>query len=177
MLKHRLLLQLHCYVYLVANSRSPQFLNFSSTSSNPRPISAEPTSSFMGDVEFSLQTIISPSDTSGTPKSEVGSLPRMTPSPIESATSLFSHLNLSESEIESILRVPAARNLDDLKLFARLCPYFDGRRHLEDIMYYENVRRSQLLALIDKFRDVIVVMTYEDAAVAQLLHYPYTTTN
>ncbi|XP_023222648.1 GATOR complex protein NPRL3-like [Centruroides sculpturatus] len=73
---------------------------------------------------------------------------------------------LSPSERESILSVPSANNIDDLKLFARLCRYFRGGHHLEEIMYYENVRRSQLHTLLDKFRDVLITCPHEDAAVA-----------
>lgn len=172
MLKHRLLLQLHCYVYLVANPKSPPFINVSYNTA--RTITSIEPSSIMGDVELALRSIISPS-TSDTARSD-GSGPRKTPSPIEeSAIEHLSHLNLTQVEVENILRVPAAKNLDDLKLFARLCPYFDGRRHLEDIMYYENVRRPQLLELIEKFHDVLLTVVHEDAAVAQLL--PYTPIN
>jgi hypothetical protein len=46
--------------------------------------------------------------------------------------------------------------------FCRLCPYFDGRHHLEEIMYYENVRHSQLLTLLDKFRSVLITCIHED---------------
>lgn len=47
----------------------------------------------------------------------------------------------------------------------RLLHYFRGRHHLE-IMYNENTRRSQLLALVDKFRSVLVVTTHEDRSSA-----------
>lgn len=48
----------------------------------------------------------------------------------------------------------------------RLLHYFRGRRHLEEIMYNENTRRSQLLALVDKFRSVLVVTAHEDPVIA-----------
>lgn len=48
----------------------------------------------------------------------------------------------------------------------RLLHYFRGRHHLEEIMYNENTRRSQLLALVDKFRSVLVVTTHEDPVIA-----------
>lgn len=47
----------------------------------------------------------------------------------------------------------------------RLLHYFRGRHHLEEIMYNENTRRSQLLALVDKFRSVLVVTTHEDPVI------------
>jgi len=48
----------------------------------------------------------------------------------------------------------------------RLLHYFRGRHHLEEIMYNENTRRSQLLMLFDKFRSVLVVTTHEDPVIA-----------
>lgn len=48
----------------------------------------------------------------------------------------------------------------------RLLHYFRGRHHLEEIMYNENTRRSQLLTLFDKFRSVLVVTTHEDPVIA-----------
>jgi hypothetical protein len=54
--------------------------------------------------------------------------------------------------------------------FFRLSPYFNGKHHLEDIMYYENVRRSQLLTLLDKFRKVLITCTHQDPATA--FHVP-----
>ena len=44
----------------------------------------------------------------------------------------------------------------------RLCPYFNGKHHLEEIMYYENVSRSGLVTLLDKFRRVLVTCEHED---------------
>ncbi|XP_014664612.1 PREDICTED: nitrogen permease regulator 3-like protein isoform X2 [Priapulus caudatus] len=69
---------------------------------------------------------------------------------------------LSSEEKEAILSVPAARSPEDFKMFARLCPYFQGCHHLEEIMYCENVRRSTLLTLLDKFRSVLVTCQHED---------------
>lgn len=56
----------------------------------------------------------------------------------------------------------AALDSEDLKLFTRLTPYFRGNHHLEEVMYYENLRRSQLLTLLDKFRDVLFSCQHED---------------
>ncbi|XP_069919857.1 GATOR1 complex protein NPRL3 isoform X3 [Oryctolagus cuniculus] len=74
--------------------------------------------------------------------------------------------SLSEHERAAILSVPAAQNPEDLRMFARLLHYFRGRHHLEEIMYHENTRRSQLLMLVDKFRSVLVVTTHEDPVIA-----------
>lgn len=72
-------------------------------------------------------------------------------------------------------------------LLHRLLHYFRGRHHLEEIMYNENMRRSQLLMLFDKFRSVLVVTSHEDPVISvfqsllkwlmakdgNLLHSPY----
>ena len=57
---------------------------------------------------------------------------------------------------------------DDIILLERLCRlgYFNGEHHLEEIMYLENIRRSQLLKILDKFRDVLITSENEDPAMA-----------
>ena len=69
---------------------------------------------------------------------------------------------LSSEEKEFILDVPAASHLDDLQMFLRLFPYFNGNHHLEDIIYFENLRRPQLLTLLDKFCDFLILCNYQD---------------
>ena len=76
--------------------------------------------------------------------------------------SVFVHLSIEE--MECILDVPAAKHLDVLQMFVRLFPYFNGNHHIEEIMYFENLRRPQLLTLLDKFRDVFILSNYQDAA-------------
>ncbi|OTF72552.1 hypothetical protein BLA29_014003, partial [Euroglyphus maynei] len=89
----------------------------------------------------------------------------------ETSELILKTAKLTDDEIEQILAVPASDNIDDIRLFTRLLPYFDGHHHIEDIMYYENLRRSNILTLIDKFRDVLIVCQYEDTTVAELLPY------
>lgn len=66
------------------------------------------------------------------------------------------------------LQIAAANSAEDLNLFAKLCRkgYFQGQHHVEEIMYLENLRRSQLLQLLDKFRDVLITYETEDPAIA-----------
>ena len=75
--------------------------------------------------------------------------------------SVFVHFSMEE---ECILNVPAAKHLDDLQMFVRLFPYFNGNHLIEDIMYFEKLRRSQLLTLLDKFCDVLLLCNYQDPA-------------
>ncbi|XP_055862989.1 GATOR complex protein NPRL3-like isoform X3 [Biomphalaria glabrata] len=64
----------------------------------------------------------------------------------------------------AILRCPAAKNFEDLSLFAKLVPYFNGKHHLEEIMFYENLTRSQLVTLLEKFKDVLILSSHEALA-------------
>ncbi|XP_019721871.1 GATOR1 complex protein NPRL3 [Hippocampus comes] len=59
---------------------------------------------------------------------------------------------------------PAYR--DDALKPCRLLHYFRGHHHLEEIMYNENMRRSQLKTLLDKFRSVLVVTNHEDPIIS-----------
>lgn len=49
---------------------------------------------------------------------------------------------------------------------SRLLHYFRGHHHLEEIMYNENMRRSHLKTLFDKFRSVLVVTNHEDPIIS-----------
>lgn len=75
---------------------------------------------------------------------------------------------LSQAGVKSVLTIPSSKNPEDLKLLVRLIPYFDGKHHIEDVMFFENLERSQVLILCDKFRDVLFTCHYEDVAVSQL---------
>lgn len=79
-------------------------------------------------------------------------------------------LAFQEPDRTAVRRVPAASNAEDLTLMVKLwqAEYFKGEHHLEEIMYFENLRRSQLLQLLDKFRDVLIIYETEDPAIATL---------
>ncbi|ESO84751.1 hypothetical protein LOTGIDRAFT_207231 [Lottia gigantea] len=59
---------------------------------------------------------------------------------------------------------PSASNTEDLNFFLRLCPYFNGNCHIEEIMFYENLSRSQITTVLDKFKDILLLCTHEDPA-------------
>ncbi|CAK1582706.1 unnamed protein product [Parnassius mnemosyne] len=82
-------------------------------------------------------------------------------------------LAFSAAERAALAALPAAAHPDDLLLLARLHNkgYFRGEQHLEEIMFMENVTRSQLMQLLDKFKDILITFETEDPAVAML--YPY----
>jgi len=47
-------------------------------------------------------------------------------------------------------------------IYLRLMPYYNGLTNLEAIIYYEQLNRSELITFLDKFKDVLMVSTYED---------------
>lgn len=76
----------------------------------------------------------------------------------------------NEPERSAVRQVPASSNIEDLALMVKLyqAGYFKGHHHLEEIIYFENLRRSQLLQLLDKFKDVLIIYETEDPAIANL---------
>ncbi|XP_077304927.1 GATOR1 complex protein NPRL3 isoform X4 [Lithobates pipiens] len=165
MLQHRLLIQIHTYVCLLAPPKEDANLKDEDTSfaarvggrslSTPNALSiGSPTSS-------DDMTLTSPSMDNSSAELLPGG-----DSPINKRATENLLASLSQNEREAILSVPAAQNPEDLKMFARLLHYFRGRHHLEEIMYNENMRRSQLLMLFDKFRSVLVVTNHEDPVIS-----------
>ena len=69
----------------------------------------------------------------------------------------------SEIVKRAVAQVKTPIIMQDVKMFSHLSKYFTGEYHFEEIMYRENVRRSQLLLLLDKFRDVLITCEKEDA--------------
>ena len=53
---------------------------------------------------------------------------------------------------------------EELAKFAKVAVYMNGKYHVEEIMYHMDLRRAQLLAFVDKFRDIIVRHEHEDPA-------------
>ena len=71
----------------------------------------------------------------------------------------------SEEERQIILGLPGAQYVKDLRLFARLAPYFSGRYHIEEILFFANVRRSDLHNILDLFSPIIALHEHEDTAI------------
>jgi hypothetical protein len=75
----------------------------------------------------------------------------------------FSEFNEAIKRALRIVKTPLS--MQDVKMFSRLSKYFTGDFHLEEIMYRDNSRRSQLMLLLDKFRDVVITVEKEDAEI------------
>ncbi|XP_052227787.1 GATOR complex protein NPRL3-like isoform X2 [Dreissena polymorpha] len=191
MLKHQLLTQLHTYVFFVppvqGQGHRHKMSEGSRSSSTPR-LPFRQHEEYVGIFESGLQRSPSLSDAASVTSDESITLStpgmliaQMSKSPSTEFTgegvtmpksgdskaywliqeSVCSDLSVEEKEC--ILRVPAAKNLDDLRMFTRLFPYFGGKNHIEEIMYFENLIRPQLVTLIEKFKEVLVLCTYEDS--------------
>ncbi|XP_065653440.1 GATOR1 complex protein NPRL3-like [Hydra vulgaris] len=76
--------------------------------------------------------------------------------------SIFSNFTVAEKM--GFLQLVEVVDKEDLVFFLNMSKYFRGEHHLEDIMYYENVPRSKLLTLIDKFRSMLLTVDHEDSA-------------
>ncbi|XP_071108105.1 GATOR1 complex protein NPRL3-like [Haliotis cracherodii] len=191
MLRHRLLMQLHTYMFLVppvSRRDWTQDANLQSASELPKVEEESWLSYFLDDS--GLNRPPSPSDIASVNSDEsIGPAPgaqqlsQLSKSPsvgemMSDGTVITeetkaqwrmqeSLLSVVTPEVKAaILKCPAAKNTEDLKVFARLCPYFNGQYHLEEIMYFENLRRSQLITLLDKFKEVLILCSHQDPATA-----------
>ena len=72
-----------------------------------------------------------------------------------------------EAEVKEILSID--RRTSDLKQFLRLTPYFDGRYHLEEIMFHENLERAVVTQVLDKYSQVLTAHEHEDPRITQHL--------
>uniref|UniRef100_A0A4W5K8L3 GATOR complex protein NPRL3 n=1 Tax=Hucho hucho TaxID=62062 RepID=A0A4W5K8L3_9TELE len=167
MLQRRLLIQLHTYVCLLVppSEEEPGLLRDEElplvARVGGRSLSTPSALSFGSPTSSDDMTLTSPSmDNSSAELLPGGDSPlnrRMTETLLAS---------LTEHERQVILNIPAAQSPEDLRMFARLLHYFRGHHHLEEIMYNENMRRSQLKTLFDKFRSVLVVTNHEDPVIS-----------
>jgi len=76
--------------------------------------------------------------------------------------------SFSKEEQLSVIKISYSVEKEDMSFFLTMSKYFRGEHHLENIMYYENVVRSKLLIIIDKFRSILITLQHEDAATVQM---------
>ncbi|XP_035766774.1 GATOR complex protein NPRL3 [Neolamprologus brichardi] len=166
MLQRRLLIQLHTYVcLLVPPSEDEPGLKDEdpplAARLGGRSLSTPSALSFGSPTSSDDMTLTSPSMENSSAELLTGG-----DSPLNKRMTETLLASLSEHERQFILNIPAAQNPEDLRMFARLLHYFRGHHHLEEIMYNENMRRSQLKTLFDKFRSVLVVTNHEDPIIS-----------
>lgn len=91
-------------------------------------------------------------------------------SSMSSAEEMFHNLDSAEKmALMNIINSSSnSANADDFRLLMRLLKqgYLSGEHHIEEIMYLENIRRSELLKLLDKFKDILVVVEMEDPIIS-----------
>ncbi|KAM4598543.1 GATOR1 complex protein NPRL3 isoform 2-T2 [Polymixia lowei] len=166
MLQHRLLIQLHTYVcLLVPPSEDEPGLR----DEDPHPVARVGGRSLSTPSALSFGSPTSSDDMTLTSPSMDNSSAELLPggdSPLNKRMTETLLASLTEHERQVILSIPAAQNPEDLRMLARLLHYFRGHHHLEEIMYNENMRRSQLKTLFDKFRSVLVVTNHEDPIIS-----------
>lgn len=68
-------------------------------------------------------------------------------------------LTLSEQELEYLEKIATTNPV--YTLFKRLCAYFHGQYHLEEIMWRENVSRGELRTVLSTYQDIIVCCLHE----------------
>lgn len=89
-----------------------------------------------------------------------------------SAASEPSHSDqVVQHELESFIQ--QIKDSRDRDLFRRLSPYFDGKRHVEDIMYSENMERSELMSFLERHRNSLLMFEHDDTAISQLCPYSH----
>ena len=74
--------------------------------------------------------------------------------------------SFSEDERKAIIKaaVPCA-TLEDYELFAKIASYLNGRYHIEEILYFANMKRAELMKVLDCFIDILTIQEHEDTAV------------
>ncbi|XP_062388790.1 GATOR complex protein NPRL3 isoform X1 [Sardina pilchardus] len=167
MLQRRLLIQLHTYGCLLVPPTEDEENGLKDEEPllaarlGGRSLSTPNALSFGSPTSSDDMTLTSPSMDNSSSELLPGS-----DSPLNKRMTETLLASLTEQERQGILSVPAAQSPEDLRMFARLLHYFRGHHHLEEIMYNENMRRSQLKTLFDKFRSVLVVTNHEDPVIS-----------
>lgn len=127
-----------------------------------------------------IQYLPLPLDTSESEtKSQDGSSP-ITCIENETNWTLDNALNIRLNTVRSIDEIYEYRTdkfpipSEDIMMLDKFCKlgYFDGGHHIEEIMYLENLRRSQVLQLLDKFRHILITSEHEDPAIALFYSQP-----
>lgn len=71
------------------------------------------------------------------------------------------------NEADRAVIMSVTRDKNELAMFAQVAVYMNGKYHLEEIMYHKDLRRAQLLQIIDKFRVILVRHEHEDQALTK----------
>ncbi|TMW66785.1 hypothetical protein Poli38472_014097 [Pythium oligandrum] len=144
LLQHDFVIQLHRYVYfMVPSDHDPLSDSFISQQANENALalanrrrlssSAAPLLGISGNGDALLAKSIQPSNTST--------------------------VGFSDQERAYLDKIATTNPV--FTLFKRLCVYFHGQYHLEEIMWRENVSRSELRTVLSTYQDIIVCCLHE----------------
>ena len=132
LLQKRLIQQLHTYIYLVSDDEEQPHI----------PITRSTTKSdFLSEILFpsQLQSVKSNHNLLSSDKSHI----------ISSSSSEPHHATPSSSKDQHIIR-----------LYERLKSYFDGKHHIQEMMWRESISRDELARVLQRYRHVLVTVTH-----------------
>lgn len=75
---------------------------------------------------------------------------------------IFIEHNISDKDQQYIFKAFEHKSENDIDLFIRLMPYYNGTYNIEAIIFYEKLNRSDMITFLDKFKDLLIVTEYED---------------
>lgn len=133
------------------NSRSISFLELSQPLGDPQQLD-----------NFSLQSFVSSSRSTAKPQPPLITKAKQFQDPLTNNASTKNTNNpfaLSDQEREYLDKIATTNPV--YTLFKRLCVYFHGQYHLEEIMWRENVSRSELRTVLSTYQDIIVCCLHE----------------
>ncbi|CEG39236.1 low quality protein: nitrogen permease regulator 3-like protein [Plasmopara halstedii] len=79
--------------------------------------------------------------------------------PMAQVVSMTSHLLFTDQERAYLAKI--AKPNPVFTLFKRLCVYFHGEHHIEEIMWRENLSRGELRTVMSTYQDIIVCCLHE----------------
>ncbi|DAZ99834.1 TPA: hypothetical protein N0F65_008577, partial [Lagenidium giganteum] len=159
LLQHDFIIQLHRYVYFMIPPETDQAPEIGSFERHPSFSVAQQHQRHRGDNNQALSVIHS--DNSTPPN--IGSIARTSlmsmPNAARPAYGAGNPLTFTDQEREYLDRIATTNPV--FTLFKRLCVYFHGQYHLEEIMWRENVSRSELRTVLSTYQDIIVCCLHE----------------
>lgn len=79
--------------------------------------------------------------------------------PMAQVVSVASHLLITDQERAYLAKI--AKPNPVFTLFKRLCVYFHGEHHIEEIMWRENLSRGELRTVMSTYQDILVCCLHE----------------
>ncbi|VVC28910.1 Hypothetical protein CINCED_3A017105 [Cinara cedri] len=150
LLQHKILQQYHTYIYFMPSSKGLPFIKHLECNNSSQ--SEEENNDHQSEEPMAALTL---SENwwkySGDYSSSMSCAEEM-------------YLSLDLNEQYALMNIPASANPDDFRLLMRLLKqgYLSGEHHIEEIMYLENIRRMELYLLLEKFKDVLLLVEMED---------------